>query len=581
MRRFNRSSFCVRSPSFWKPVPITHAKCFSVSDFHEEKEGGGGLAGLLRRSATLIGVLSAGVAAYCARSMWLHADTSPSSTKGLDTQTIHTKHVIAFTDGLSFVVKQGTVDAKDGTCALMFTNNPLFGSLRFMADGITGVTSGRTTVEQDVLPEEGQHSANTFLQLLKLNVSKQVTITTTDGDVFSGVIAHVDDVSGMCQVQSTRWGKHSTFVNGGNIKNLSITGSGVETTLKKKRNVAAVTVHFDQPGKKTLTISFLQRGLSWSPAYFLDVLSMKRARLVLTADVVNHADDLRGAEVQFAVGTPNFEFAQRGEATLTSFSRPQTTPLQASPPQNRRMTSSQPHTFANQEITWASARGGMSCDEATAEEEAVPDLAQIVPDTSGEFFMYTVNNVTLPKTHRGTFTLLKGEVDIEQSFKCHIQDTIHGSYTKIPAQHLIRLKNNSSTSLMSAPLFITEPKLQRALGQCTLPHTAPGNNSIITLAAAPDVYARERITSGSLSWLSKKVLDKSKSHGEITITNTKDEPVTMVLTKDVRGEVSEMSMPCTQQLLTSGGTNDLVRLTLSLSLEPKESKIFSYDVTRN
>jgi len=56
-------------------------------------------------------------------------------------------------------------------------------------------------------------------------------------------------------------------------------------------------------------MAYLQKGISWSPAYLLELLDDKKARLTMQGLLVNDVEDIDGTDVFFAVGYPNFLWA--------------------------------------------------------------------------------------------------------------------------------------------------------------------------------------------------------------------------------------------------------------------------------
>jgi len=60
------------------------------------------------------------------------------------------------------------------------------------------------------------------------------------------------------------------------------------------------------PGKTTLGMAYLRKGLTWIPEYTLKILNDDSAELTLRGTLVNEAEDFVHCDVNFVVGVPHF-----------------------------------------------------------------------------------------------------------------------------------------------------------------------------------------------------------------------------------------------------------------------------------
>ena len=94
------------------------------------------------------------------------------------------------------------------------------------------------------------------------------------------------------------------FIALGRIARVEILKPG--TPRKRPEDKAAIIFSVTKPGP--VSVSYLTRGASWAPAYFVDLTDAKKLRLRQTAVVRNELMPLAGAELALISGYPNVEF---------------------------------------------------------------------------------------------------------------------------------------------------------------------------------------------------------------------------------------------------------------------------------
>ena len=90
----------------------------------------------------------------------------------------------------------------------------------------------------------------------------------------------------------------------GRIARVEILNSGV--AKKRPEDKPAMIFTVTKPGP--VRVSYLTRGASWAPAYFVDLTDAKKLRIRQTAVVRNELMPLSGAELSLISGYPNVEF---------------------------------------------------------------------------------------------------------------------------------------------------------------------------------------------------------------------------------------------------------------------------------
>ena len=90
----------------------------------------------------------------------------------------------------------------------------------------------------------------------------------------------------------------------GRIARVEILNPGV--AKKRPEDKPAMIFTVAKPGP--VKVSYLTRGASWAPAYFVDLTDAKKLRIRQTAVVKNELMPLAGAELSLISGYPNVEF---------------------------------------------------------------------------------------------------------------------------------------------------------------------------------------------------------------------------------------------------------------------------------
>ncbi len=291
-----------------------------------------------------------------------------------------------------------------------------------------------------------------------------------------------------------------------------------------------------------VSMTYLAKGIAWSPSYVVDISDEDKARLVAKAVIVNDLIPLKDVSVDLIAGFPHIQFSE----VQSTFSL---TPLQQifdRLSQSRRESSRNRLNFSNvmtQQVSFARAPSGAPMPSAP--------LDPVAGEGEEDLYFYELDNVTLKKGERGYFPLFKEEVDYEHIFTWTIQNTIdentrynHQNEEQEPPQevwHSIKLTNPSDNPWTTAPA--TTMKNGRILGQDTLFFT-PGKASselkitqAVSVQAEHNEYEVERQRNAATFYNYRYDLVTVK--GELELTNYKDKSISVKITKNLSGEVLE------------------------------------------
>ncbi|HUF75473.1 MAG TPA: hypothetical protein VMM35_04310, partial [Longimicrobiales bacterium] len=339
-----------------------------------------------------------------------------------------------------------------------------------------------------------------------------------------------------------------------------------------------LTPRGEQPA--ALSILYVERGLAWAPSYAIDVSNEAEALLTAKAEIINEAEDLEGATVDFVTGFPNLQFshvidpiAMQGnlDAFLASLGQ-----------------SAEPGAaMASQRVMANVARAGDFGEESfpiagpPGEGEAVGDL-----------FFYEQKGVSLKRGERGLYPLFSVRVPSEHLYQWEIarvpepyypQGNVRPEDEEEEIWHSVRLTNTSSVPWTTAPAMTLEDG--RLLGQDRLSYAAVGAKTTVRITRAVDVQGEqaeyEVTRERQAARFDGSSYDRITVRGEIRATNRKRESVRLEITKHIQGEVTknpdEASVATLAERLRR--VNPTQRLTWTIPLEPGAARTLTFEYT--
>lgn len=331
----------------------------------------------------------------------------------------------------------------------------------------------------------------------------------------------------------------------------------------------------DATGKTLLGMAYLREGITWIPEYTLNILDETKAELTLKGVLINHAEDLIHADINFVVGTPNF--AHRAKLG----------PLVAG--QVLRMIGGRVDGMVMAQIA-NSFTANMAQDsrmEAIEERpvedrsgdairDAMGNLPTISAEAATDFSVYRKEDLTIRTGERAVVTLFK----IPIGYK-HLYEWNHPE----PIRHSLVLKNDSdspwTTGSMMA-LTATQPlaedlfKYVPAGGSGTFPVSEALNIS----KKISEVELERKLKEYSTS--DRNTFDLVRLGGEILLQNYDKSDVHLVIDYPVPGKPIVASNGGTVETGTEklALTERAGRIKWDLNLKPGESLTLKYEYER-
>ncbi len=199
----------------------------------------------------------------------------------------------------------------------------------------------------------------------------------------------------------------------------------------------------DATGRTSLGVAYLREGITWVPEYTLRLLDDRSAELTLRGVVINQAEDLVRAEVNFVVGTPNFAH------------RAQISPLLAG--QVLRMVAGYGGDRASMTQIANSLTANFSRDgsldvvpppapgqEGASIREVMGGLPRIESEGASDFSVYRIKDLTVRQGEKASVVLFTQKVPYG-----HLYKWVGGG----PIRHHLVLRNDSQEPWTTGPLI--------------------------------------------------------------------------------------------------------------------------------
>jgi len=473
-----------------------------------------------------------------------------AADEGLPVLETKVKTAALFKNGLGFVIRDGNTSLKEGWAVTRHVPDAVLGGIWFGCldpDGrleeVVGYKADRDELIEAISPDE----------LLKANIGKRVVLHFDDKTLSGQVKAVPDNRNSEIDAVGYGYGGYAPPVeyaavviletNQGEVavnKNV-ITRvefpDGMGTRFRRKHEDR--NLKFRVSGSRSsarIGMSYLEKGISWTPGYLVQIEDKNKARITMQATVVNDAEDLADAELFFVVGYPNFIYAN----VLSPMALRQ--------------------SVADFIAALSGGGGGagygamanvmaQSYAPVAADESGIPSYNySAIPGLEGgyeeDLFLYNKKGVTLNRGERASYLVFSDRVDYKHVYEWEIPDLSGGSYDNEGDQpreqvwHSLRLTNSTQYPWTTAPALALREG--QPLAQDMINYTPKNSKVNLKLTVASDVKtdrqeyesARQRdVTLYGYSY------DLVTVKGELVVKNNKSSEITLDIRKKITGEV--------------------------------------------
>lgn len=350
--------------------------------------------------------------------------------------------------------------------------------------------------------------------------------------------------------------------------------------------------------KVNLGIAALERGIRWIPAYRVEVKGdpIKEAKLELEANVINELGDLNNSEINFVVGVPHFLFQDTASPLSIN------TAFAGVSSNFRRDERNQYSNAISSQVSNIAINGRNVSDLEIDEQDASPTSAEEEKTNSfsaEQLYLYQTNQLNLKKGERATMRLFSLTVPCSEVFEWTINDVkdaqtryMNSNYSNQNEQinslqdltskvwYALKLKNTTGMPWTTAPAISFRE--WKPLGQDMLKFTAIGGEEVLRVTPATEVVGSHKLEEKDrirqkLRWNGSDYdFDLVTVEGTIKLRNVKKQPIELVLTRNLVGEVivaSDNGKITKEGLnLQSINSNSIVKWNITIPGGEKELK---------
>ncbi len=503
----------------------------------------------------------------------------PGDLPGLKTRV---RTVAAFKNGLGFIFRSGETKLDNGWALMEQVPPAVLGGFW------VGTTAPGARVDKVVSFRRKIKAASeptTLPDLLSAAVGKKVLVTYTVGaqanpSVVSGIVLSVplerkrdstelpsvsrdlahgyrsgypsnplppaDGAPGQIVIIKTT-DNRLVAINKNSIQSVELTGS-VPPKATSEYEVSSAKLHLNGAQKSAeITLAYLEKGITWSPSYLINIADEKQADITLEAVFANDMEDLEDTDVSFVVGYPNFMFADM----LNPLSLQQSVAAFVG------------ELMLGTDRTGQGGYGGVMAQSrfqntvgynngsanAWSPETAYSANNPMPGESNEDLYFYQQRHVTLKKGDKARYTVFTASVPYEHIYQWDIPDSMNlddrgyrldPSRAKDPADqvwHAVRLKNTSKQPWTTAPAFAVNSAMP--IAQDVLKYTPSGGKNTLRLTVATDVTAEQVQTEASRKELriGTGSYDEVTVDGKLFVKNWKKKTVKINVKKSLIGEV--------------------------------------------
>ena len=510
-------------------------------------------------------------------------------------QAQNTQFVTAFKNGDAFMVKKEVIDASKGFYELKNIPKATFGSLWF--SGGNNLIKTIQTSQKEIV---AKNVAISFDDILMNSIDKKVKIHCGT-NIFEGKLVSItpsetskstfiqDESRSIVSSQdkmimlNTEGSKH-IFLK---MNMITFVETNEKTELQTKEMQKVIKIDFvQQNASQPLQTMYLTKGISWFPSYHLQLIDKNKAKLVLSAQLLNDAEDLKNAQMNFAVGIPNFLYDNVSSPLVSNLSL-----------DNFLSQLSGNSSYENRYNT-LSSNNSSNISQNTNYSSASRETAIIDNDgqQGQDLFFYTASNISLKKGERAVYSLFEVQIDYENIYCVVLRPNLENNNYRNNenegkinlVQHSLQFQNQTKQPFTTGSVFITQKngEIDRIVSQDKLNYTPTGGTTEVKLSLSSDILVKdvEKI-------INEKGEDKTVNgykyalitiEGKIEVKNYKNIAVKVQLKRDIIGKMlkTNIDWKTTKKVDVSDILNGKNEVEWKVELEAGKSKeiVYTYQI---
>lgn len=524
-------------------------------------------------------------------------------------ESFRIRQVALFKNGLGFFLGQAECPHGRKEFQIDLPTAPAHGTFWIAHDrsvDLLGVVATETQLPERV-------SASSIPELLRANVGAHVSLTFGDREV-TGIIEHVAEDRELpaprpysaggrserlqnpglippqrARLMMLRTDSGTLCLNPDAITNVTFTDPKIQRTFIQANKAVRLNVRLKQAApNQTIQVTYLAKGLTWSPSYMVDITKEERATVSAKALILNDACELNNVTVQLVTGFPHLQFSNTispiaMKEDIAQFMQSLTT----GQPQGDRYRAMDNILVQNVAYGGGAMMGGPGGPGMPAYGTA--ETGTVTED----LFLYPSGQIDLGRDEVAYIPLFTESIPYTHIYQWDIPDYVNEQdrYVYSPDQqkapdveeqvwHSLRLANTTKVPWTTAPAETIKNGM--ILGQDTLKYTPAGGEGTLRITRALGIKADqiefETSRKRDAMQLYGYHYDLVTVKGELSAVNMQDKAVTLEITKTLSGEIQSIVPDARQDKLATGlrRMNGLTRLTWTVELAPAAEQKISY-----
>ncbi len=470
------------------------------------------------------------------------------------------REVTVFKDGHALVLREGAAPTdRHGDVRLFELPSPVLGTF-WPYSGEHGATLRAVTAGVTTL--DGERPVRGLWELLEQNLGSAIMFRDTAGEMVEGVVESLiaEGTPGPGPMVTVRIGEGVRITPVAHMREITFLSGDLDRTAPESTSRNALTMDLDwgaaeAPASADVGLMYLQRGLRWIPGYRVTIDGEGGARIELQATLVNELIDLDDVTMNLVIGAPSFAFA----------GTPDPIGLQQQLAQLGQYFDGRAQTGQVMgQALMTQARFGERRDYQ-AEGGAPPSPEVIGGGRTEDLFVFTLTGVSLKRGERMVIPVAQYDATYEDVFRLDLpiapppfawrhfntqqQREVARLLDKPRARHIIRLTNGDQYPITTAPALVMAAGdggagAGRVLAQGLVPYTPPGAIADLAINEAFDIEF-EQSEREIERRMNDTTFNGSQFHyaqlaASMTLTNHRDEPVRVEVTRYVLGTLDEV-----------------------------------------
>ncbi len=374
------------------------------------------------------------------------------------------------------------------------------------------------------IKETVRQPLGTLNEIIAANTGRQVVVNLQDARPGEAQTLEGELVSAAGEIMIVRAKGSDEIINKSRVARLSVIGGAVyDKESVRTRRVMRLRTN-GKPG--AVFMMSLERGMSWQPAYALDLKTDTKLQIRSRGTIINDLAELKDVEVKLITGFPNVRYLGMFDPFTSS----------ASPAALREMAPAPAAgAFAGNALMTQRAGfggGGFAAD--------LPETGGEGGFTAEDLFFYQQPGVTLARGERGYYELFTAELDYRPVYTADLSGWTRDQGERPDVWHTIRVKNTTPIPFTTGPAMTVKNGEVIAQDELAYVPVRPEGSlrltkSLSIIADQEDVeISRER---GAISDREgRPILDLVTYRTKMSIQNLKNRDIEMQVTRTLQGQ---------------------------------------------